>query len=61
MNTMAPSTEQVDLVADLDALARAINEHNRKVMTGEPANWSGLADLLNTAAHACHRQVVIEK
>jgi hypothetical protein len=61
MNNTAPSTEQVDLVVDLGKLARAIVEHNRQVMAGEPADWSDLANLLDTAANACRRQVVIGK
>lgn len=60
MNTTAPPMEQVDVVAGLGELARAVVEHNRQVMAGEPANWGGLADVLDTAADTCRRQVVIE-
>lgn len=60
MNNMAPPTEQVDVIAGLGELARAVVEHNRQVMAGEPASWGALADLLDTAADTCRRQIVIE-
>lgn len=56
----APQTEQVDVVAGLGELARAVVEHNRQVMAGESANWGALADLLDTAADTCRRQIVLE-
>jgi hypothetical protein len=60
LNTTAPPTEQVDVVAGLGELARTVVEHNRQIMAGEPANWGALADLLNAAADTCRRQIVID-
>jgi len=51
--------EQVDLVVNLQAVSRAITEHCRQVLMGELGRWAELADLLQVAARACRRQVVI--
>jgi hypothetical protein len=48
----------VDLVGDLDELARMIVEVTRRVTAGEPANWDRLADRLGRAARACRREVL---
>jgi hypothetical protein len=56
----APAGEQVDLVVGLGELARAIVEHNRRFMAGEPVDWVRLADLLAAAQWECRRQVVLE-
>ena len=55
----APPIERVNLVAQLDALSRKIIEHNRRVMAGEPADWSQLADHLADLTHSCRRQVTV--
>jgi hypothetical protein len=55
----APPIERVDVVAELDALSRKIVEHNRRVMAGEPADWSQLADQLADLTQSCRRQVTM--
>jgi hypothetical protein len=52
--------EQIDLVADLRSVARAIGEHCQLVMMGEPGRWAELAKLLEVAAHACRSQVIVD-
>ena len=54
----AAAPEQVDLVIELGALARAIVDHNRRVMAREPVEWAELADALSAAARNCRGQVV---
>ncbi|MPZ79622.1 MAG: hypothetical protein GEV28_04155 [Actinophytocola sp.] len=58
VDSTAPTPEQVDLVVELGALARAIVEHYRRVMAREPEDWSALADALGGAVKACRRQVL---
>jgi hypothetical protein len=58
MDITAPPSDLVDLVAALDALAREIIEHNRRVMSGEPVDWSRLADQLSMLTQPCRKHVV---
>ena len=51
--------EQVDLVADLGELARAVLDHNQRVLMGDDADWASLAEQLADAAARCRHQVVI--
>lgn len=51
----ALSTHEVDAVTTLDALARVIVEHNRRLLNGEPVGWEALTDLLGDAERACRR------
>jgi hypothetical protein len=55
----APPVERVDLVVELAALSREIIEHNRRVMAGESADWSRLADQLANLTQSCRRQVTV--
>lgn len=51
----APSTDVVELVIALDALGRAIVEHNRRLLVGEPVDWDALTDQLGDVERACRR------
>jgi hypothetical protein len=53
-----PRRARVDLVVELDELARMIVDVTRRVTVGEPANWDRLADRLGRAARACRREVL---
>ncbi|MGB3442311.1 MAG: hypothetical protein WBA97_26515 [Actinophytocola sp.] len=57
----AARPDQVDLVIELAALARAILDHNRRVMAREPVDWAELADELSSAARSCRGQVVLDR
>jgi len=52
----APAPGQVDLVIALGELSRAIVEHNRRFLAGEPVDWAVLADQLGHASKGCRRQ-----
>lgn len=56
VGSMSPPSDEVDLVCDLGELSRLIIEHNRRVMSGEPADWSALANAFAQAAKECRRQ-----
>lgn len=56
----AAMPEHVDLVIELGALARAIVDHNRRVMAREPVEWDELADALGSAARRCRGQIVLD-
>lgn len=58
--TTAATPEQVDLVIELGALARAIVDHNHRVMAREPVEWAELAEALSSAARSCRGQVVLD-
>lgn len=62
--TKVPSTsaspDQVDVVIELEALSRALAEHSRRVLMGEPADWAEITERLSEATTACRRRVVIE-
>ena len=51
----ALSTNEIGAVNILDALARLILEHNRRLLTGEHVAWEALTDLLGDAERACRR------
>lgn len=51
---------QVNAVIELEALTRAVSEHNRRVLMGQPADWAEISDRLRAAATACQRHAVIE-
>lgn len=56
-----PSTsppDQLDAVVQLEALSRALAEHSRRVLMGEPADWAGITEQLIAAAVTCGRRVV---
>lgn len=52
--------DQNDLVIELGALSRALAEHTRRVLMGEPTDWVAITERLSAAVTACHRQVVIK-
>ena len=54
-DSTAPSVDDVDAVTALDALARVIIDHNRRVLSGEPVDWAVLTDLIGNAERACRR------
>jgi hypothetical protein len=56
-----PSTsppDQLDAVIQLEALSRALAEHSRRVLMGEPADWAGITEQLIAAAVTCGHRVV---
>jgi hypothetical protein len=53
IDSTAPSLNEVDAVAVLDALARRIIDHNRRLLTGEEVDWAALANLLGDAERTC--------
>jgi transcriptional regulator with XRE-family HTH domain len=53
-------TDQVDTVIELEALSRALAEHSRRVLMGEPADWAAITERLSAAATTCRHRVVIE-
>ena len=59
-----PSTsadsDQVDAVIELEALSRALSEHSRRVLMGEPADWAEITERLSAAATTCRSRVVVE-
>lgn len=59
-----PSTsarpEQVEVVAKLEAVGRALADHSRRVLMGEATDWALVADQLSAAARLCRTQVVTE-
>jgi transcriptional regulator with XRE-family HTH domain len=59
----APSTstpDQLNAVLQLEALSRALTEHSRRVLMGEPADWADITEQLIAAATTCGRRVVIQ-
>jgi hypothetical protein len=54
-DSAALSTDEVDAVTVLGALARVIVEHNRRLLTGEPVDWEALIDLLGDTERTCQR------
>jgi transcriptional regulator with XRE-family HTH domain len=52
--------EQVAAVIELEDLSRALSEHSRRVLMGEPADWAEITEQLSAAAAACRRQVIVE-
>jgi transcriptional regulator with XRE-family HTH domain len=51
---------QNDIVIELGALSRALAEHTRCVLMGEPADWVAITERLSAATTACRRRGVIE-
>ncbi len=60
MVSTSAAPEQVDLVADLGKLTRAILDHNQRVLIGDDVDWARLAERLAAAADRCRRQLVIQ-
>jgi hypothetical protein len=54
-DSTALSANEIGAVNTLDALARLIIEHNRRLLTGEHVDWETLTDLLGDAERACRR------
>lgn len=54
-DSTAPSVNDVDAVAALDALARVIIDHNRRLLSGEPVDWAALMDLIGRTERVCRR------
>lgn len=52
--------DQVDVVIDLEALSRALSQHSRRVLMGEPADWAEITERLRSATAACQRHITIE-
>jgi transcriptional regulator with XRE-family HTH domain len=52
--------DQVDAVIELEALSRALSEHSRRVLMGEPADWAEIMDQLSAATTTCQRRVTVE-
>jgi hypothetical protein len=48
-------------VIQLEALSRALTEHSRRVLMGEPADWTDITEQLIAAAATCGRQVVVRQ
>jgi transcriptional regulator with XRE-family HTH domain len=53
--------DQLDAVLQLEALCRALAEHSRRVLMGEPADWASITEQLITAATMCGRRVVVRE
>lgn len=53
IDSTAPSLNDVDAVAVLDALARRIIDHNWRLLTGEDVDWAALTNLLGEAEQIC--------
>lgn len=58
VRSTSPPPDVIDLVCDLGELSRLIIEHNRRVMSGEPADWPALAVAFACAAKECRRQTM---
>ena len=52
--------DQVDAAIQLEALSRALSEHSRRVLMGEPADWAAITDRLSAATTTCQRRVIVE-
>jgi transcriptional regulator with XRE-family HTH domain len=52
--------EQVDAVIELEDLSRALSEHSRRVLMGEPTDWAEITEQLSAATAACQRQVTVD-
>jgi transcriptional regulator with XRE-family HTH domain len=59
VRSSSASPDQVDAVIQLEALSRALTEHSRRVMMGEPADWADITEQLIAAAATCGRRVVV--
>jgi transcriptional regulator with XRE-family HTH domain len=59
VRSTSADSAQVDAVIELEALTRALSEHSRRVLMGEPADWAQISDRLHAAATACQRHAVI--
>ena len=60
VRSTSASTDQVTTVIELEALSRALAEHSRRVLMGEPADWAAITERLIAAATTCQHQVVVE-
>jgi transcriptional regulator with XRE-family HTH domain len=60
VRSTSASTDQLNTVIELEALSRTLAEHSRRVLMGEPADWTQITDRLRAATTACQRHIVIE-
>ena len=54
------SPDQVDTVIELEELSRALTEHNRRVLMGEPTDWADITERLSQAATTCQSRIIVE-
>jgi hypothetical protein len=59
MTRAVPTSRQVEIIGELEAVSRAIAEHSRRVLVREAADWASVAEQLAAAARLCRSQVVI--
>lgn len=60
IRSTSATSDQVDVVIELEALSRALAEHSRRVLMGEPADWAEITERLSQATTRCRHRVVIE-
>jgi transcriptional regulator with XRE-family HTH domain len=58
--TIPANPDQVDAVIELEELSRALTEHNRRVLMGEPTDWAEITKRLSQAATICRSRVIAE-
>lgn len=60
IRSTSADSDQVDAVIELEALSRALSEHSRRVLMGQPADWVEITERLATATATCQRRITIE-
>jgi transcriptional regulator with XRE-family HTH domain len=60
VRSTSADSDQVDAVVELEALSRALSEHSRRVLMGEPADWAEITERLSAATMTCQRRVTVE-
>lgn len=60
ISSTSATPDQLDAVLQLEALSRALTEHSRRVLMGEPADWADITEQLIAAAATCGRRVVVQ-
>jgi transcriptional regulator with XRE-family HTH domain len=60
VRSTSADSDQVDAVVELEALSRALSEHSRRVLMGEPADWAEITEQLSAATTTCRRRVTVE-
>jgi transcriptional regulator with XRE-family HTH domain len=60
VRSTSADSDQVNTVIELEALSRALSEHSRRVLMGEPADWAEITERLSAATTTCRRRVTVE-
>lgn len=59
VRSSSASSDQVAAVIHLETLTRALTEHSRRVLMGEPTDWADITEQLLAAAAICGCRVVV--